>query len=279
MKRAIIICSFTLLVLSCHAALSASVDTFLEPSQLIDISSPFRDRVSTILVEEGDVVEAGQLLAELDTRLLRSQLEQARKAASFHGTIDAAAAVVRQRKSRLKKISKLIKTGNAHPQELLSAQTQLALANAELLRAQEEQQLRKLEVATILARIEEKKLTSPVRAVVVRIYKQPAELTGGPDQQPLLSLVQLDPLTATFHLDPAAAGRLTKDQSPTLQVDGKPINGRVKYISPVIDAQSGTVTVRINIPNPQHIITSGSRCTIDLDRKQENNDVPGQQNR
>jgi RND family efflux transporter MFP subunit len=274
--RKIIVCFLILFFLSAQPVLSGSVDTFLEPSQVIDITSPFRDRLVVLQVEEGDLVQPGQLLAELDTRLLQAQLERARTAASFHGSIDAARTLVRQRLNRLQKLQKLQKTGNAHPQELLAAKTQLELARAELLSTREEKQLRELEVATIIARIEEKKLTSPIRGVVVRIYKQQAELVGGPDQQPLLSLVQLDPLTATFHLDPETAGQLTKENVITLYTNGIPITGTVKFVSPIIDAQSGTVTVRINIPNPKHTIMSGSRCTLELDRQQENNHVPGQ---
>lgn len=273
----IIICFLILFLLSAQPVLSDSVDTFLEPGQVIDITSPFRDRLSVLYVEEGDLVERGRLLAELDTRLLQAQLERARTATLFHGSIDAARAVVRQRLNRLQKIQKLKKTGNAHPQELLSAQTQLELARAELLKAREERQLRELEVTTILARIEEKKLTSPIRGIVVRIYKQPSELVGGPDQQPLLSLVQLDPLTATFHLEPETARQLTRENSITLHNNGIPITGKVTFISPIIDAQSGTVTVRITIANSKHTIMSGSRCTLELDRQQENNHAPGQE--
>jgi RND family efflux transporter MFP subunit len=266
-------CFFTLFFLAAQPVFSQSVDTFLEPCQVIDITTPFHDRLTALHVKEGDAIQAGQLLAELDTRLLNAQLNKAQATISFHADIDAARATVRQAKNRLQMLQKLQKTGNVHPQELLSATTQLTLAKAELLRVREQKQLRELEVETILARIEEKKLTSPIDGVVIKINRQPAEMTGGPDQLPLLSLVQLDPLTATFHLDPATASQLRTEKAVTLNNNGLPLSGSVEFVSPVIDAQSGTVTVRISIPNPNHTITSGSRCTLVLDRQQEKTNV------
>lgn len=53
---------------------------FIEPSRKITIMPDIAGKVAKIYVEEGDKVKAGQLLAELDTRAISLQLEQAEAA-------------------------------------------------------------------------------------------------------------------------------------------------------------------------------------------------------
>lgn len=256
-----LLCQFMLL-LSAVICYAETYDTFLEPNQIVDISSPFRGRISSIHVENGDQVDAGQLLAELDTRVLKANLASAMVAASFHGRIDAAKALVTMRKNRYVMLQGLEESGNARPEEMKRAETDLAMAQAQLQSALDDQKLKKVETDIIRAQIEEKKLRSPIKGVVVKIHKQPAELIGGIDQQPFMTIVQLDPLKAVFHLPPDVAGRMQPGEQIDMDTGNEPVIGKIDYISPVINAQSGTVEVSIIIPNSDGTLTSGSRCTL-----------------
>ena len=252
---------------TCPYAWAETVDAFLEPYRTVEISSPFRDRLDAVHVQDGETVKAGQLLAELGTRVLLAQRAQAKDAAAFHGAIDSAKALIKMRTNRLVMLQELDKSGNARPQEMVTAQTELSIARSQLQSAVEEQQLKKLELAVIEAQLEEKKLRSPFDGVVVKVNRQVTELVGGGDQQPLMTLVQLDPLKAVFHLPQAVAYPMAKSKAVTLEGGGTAITGEIEYISPVINAQSGTVEVRIRIPNPQHKLISGGRCSLAITPK------------
>lgn len=252
---------------TCPYARAETVDAFLEPYRTVEISSPFRDRLDAVHVKDGETVKAGQLLAELGTRVLLAQRAQANEASTFHGAIDSAQALIKMRANRLAMLQDLDKSGNARPQEMITAQTELSMARSQLQTAIEEQQLKKLELAVIEAQLEEKKLRSPFDGVVVKVNRQVSELVGGADQQPLMTLVQLDPLKAVFHLPQAVAYPMAKSKTVTLEEGDTPIAGEVEYISPVINAQSGTVEVRIRIPNPQHKLISGGRCSLAVTAK------------
>ena len=139
------------------------------------------------------------------------------------------------------------------------------MARAQLQGALEKQRLKESEAEVIRAQIQEKQLTSPIEGIVVTLYKQEAELIGGSDPQPLLTIAQLDPLHAVFHLPPAAAHSLKHNEQIPLLVNGQQVTGKVDIISPIIDAQSGTVSVRFILANPDHLLDSGSRCTLVLD--------------
>ena len=243
---------------------ATSFETFLEPAQVVDISTPYRDRITKIHVRENDQVHRGTLLAELGTGVLKARLAEAEQAAREHGDIDAARALVAMRKDRVRMLAELKKTGNARPQELSSAKTELTMARAQLQGALDKQRLKGSEAEVIKAQIKEKQLISPIDGIVVTLYKQEAELIGGSDPQPLLTIAQLDPLHAVFHLPPSAARSLKGNKQIPLMVAGQPATGTIDFISPIIDAQSGTVTVRIILKNTEHSFDSGSRCTLVL---------------
>ena len=65
----------------------------------------------------------------------------------------------------------------------------------------------------------------------------------------------------------AVAYPMAKSKAVTLEGGGTAITGEIEYISPVINAQSGTVEVRIRIPNPQHKLISGGRCSLAITPK------------
>jgi len=271
------ICLFFLLVVATVPSLAQSYDAFLEPNRIVDISSPIRGRISMIHVREGDKVVAGQLLAELDTQVLQAQLASAMEAASFHGRVDSARAMVTMRKNRYTMLQKLEKSGNARPQELTRARTDLTVARAELLSAKDGRKLKKLEADIIRARIEENKLRSPVDGIVVKIYKEQAELIGGVDQKGFITVVQPDPLKALFHLPPNVTKNLSVGDEIFTEIDSISVNAVVDFISPVINAQSGTVEVRMVIDNRENQFLSGKRCIFkdtvlsgDINQKMEN---------
>jgi len=262
-KNIFLLTCFWLVALQ-HQAACQSLETFLEPARLVDISTPYRDRIARIVVQEKDHVNKGTLLAELETGVLKSRLQQAKKSAEVHSDIDSARALVLLRTNRLQLLKSLEKTGNVRPQELTTATTELRMAEADLQGALERQQLKRLEVKIIEAQIREKQLVSPIDGVIIHIYKQEAELLGGSDIEPLLTIAQLDPLHAIFHITPILVRNLKQEQHIPLEVNGKVVTGVVDLISPVIDAKSGTITVRVIVPNEKHTLRSGSRCTLTL---------------
>ncbi|MBU0945562.1 MAG: efflux RND transporter periplasmic adaptor subunit [Proteobacteria bacterium] len=253
-------------------------ETFLEPNQVVDMGSSYRDRLAVLHVKAGERVQVGQLLAEFDSQVLQSRLDLAKTAAAFHGSIDSAQALVTLRRSKLAALEKLHQSGNARPQELDTVRTNLAMAEAQLLDAYESRKLKEAEQAVIAAQLEEKKLYSPLDGVVLKIYKQEAELVGTSEEESILTLVQLDPLLAVFHLSSTSLPAIQVGESALLVVAGKQVRAEVDFISPVIEAQSGTVAIRFRLPNQDGLLVSGSRVTYTPSQQQENqNNVTGKQ--
>ena len=71
-------------------------------AERVDIASKFAGRLKTVLVKEGDLVKAGQVLAELDTAELQAQLKEAEASkVQAEQQLAQAVALVAQRNSEL----------------------------------------------------------------------------------------------------------------------------------------------------------------------------------
>ncbi len=262
-KRKLLITIIIGFLFSYVPCLLQAAETFLEPNQYIDIRSPFQVTVQAVHVEEGQAVKKGDLLIELDSRILQARELLLLKVASFHGMLDSASAMVKMQQDRLDLVEKLSKSGNARRNELEKVKTDLAVSKAKLLEAQEGRERTLLELEIARTQVEERRLQSPVSAVVLKIHKQPSEMASPTDPEPVISLVQLAPLLAVFHLPLQQAQAVKKGDTVSLLMSEKEIPAIVEFVAPVIEAQSGTVRVRFRVANPDGILLSGSRVSYE----------------
>lgn len=236
---------------------------FTEPYRTIYVASPEGGIVAQTLVDEGMVVEKGQPLAQLDVDLQQAQLEIARAAKDFRGHLDASRAEVRLRQQTLAALKRLRGDGHARQEEVDRAEADLAIARGQLTAAEEQQRLKTLEYERIRVQIARRTVVAPSAGVVTEVLKQEGEFTA-PNDPNLVILVQLDPLYATFDLAREEAARLEVDQAAEVQLQetGDRCQGVVEHIAPVIDAESGTVAVKIRLPNSDGQLQSGQPCSL-----------------
>src|SRR5688500_17037755 len=118
--------------------------------------------------------------------------------------------------------------------------------------AQEERLVNNLEYKRIQAQIERRKIASPVDGIVTELFKHEAELVTAVDPR-VLMLVQLDPLCVTFSVTTRQAAELAAGKPVKLAFPDPPAKaeGQIEVISPVTDKASGTVKVKVIIPNPK----------------------------
>jgi HlyD family secretion protein len=108
----------------------------------IDIATKIAGRIKEILVNDGDVVEAGQVVARMDTQTLAAELHQAqaqvRQAQQAKAT---AAAIVAQRESAKATAAAIVaqreSAKTAATAVVAQRQSELALAEKELARSQQ----------------------------------------------------------------------------------------------------------------------------------------------
>lgn len=252
-------------LLFCSVASAASVESFTEPFRKIDLAPPEPGLIAEINVHEGDQVQTGQPVATLDNDLVRVAVEITKATMDARGRLESATAERDLRATRLGKLKELHQRGHASQEEIDRAQTDLTMAEAALTAEQERLTIDTLEHKKTQAMLDRRVLRSPIDGVVTRIYKEEREYV--PINSPtVLTVVQLHPLRITFSVPTAQAVSLAVDQKVplTFSETGDTTSGRIEAISPITDAESGTVRVKVLLDNPKGAYRSGVRCALDL---------------
>jgi RND family efflux transporter MFP subunit len=234
---------------------------FTEPRYHILVAAPESGIIKHLLVEEGDVVKSGQVLGVLDDDSLEANLAIAKKAKESEGSIHSAQAELALKQNRLKQFEELRQRNHASAEEVERAAMEKDVAEARLLAAEEAQEIKDLEFCRAEVLLARRRILSPIDGVVIEIHKNRGEFVS-PTDAVVFTVVQLDPLVATFSLSVPKASGLVKGQRSlvTFDTSGEQALATIVFVSPVINAQSGTVKVKVEIPNAQRRYQSGQRC-------------------
>lgn len=214
----------------------------------VDIAAKQQGRVESVLVKEGDMVEVGQLLAQMDAAVLRAQLAEA-EAAERRAQAEraVAAATVTQRNnehqlaiSQLSRTQELAKQGVLDKSKLDSdttaeqttsalvdaARAQVASADAAIQSAAATTDKFKAEIADTI-------LKSPRIARVEYRLVEPGEVI--PAGGKVVTLLDVLDVYMTFFLPTDEAGKVAIGADARIVLDAvadAPIPARVSFVSP-----------------------------------------------
>ena len=135
----------------------------------------------------------------------------------------------------------------------------------ELLRAQENQRLAELEARRAAEVLGLRTIRSPFNGVVVEVLLKPGEFGAISFKDPIMKLAEIDPLHVEAILPASMYGRVKRGQRAVVMPE-PPIGGtyetRVSVVDRVIDAASGTLGVRLELPNGEGAVPAGVRCRV-----------------
>ena len=255
-----------LIALLLHAnAYAEQVESFTEPYRSVAVSAAEVGVLAEIRVEEGDRVLKNEIVAKLDDSVLVASLEVARAAKEAQGALLAAEAENNERQKILESYKVLQDQGNASPRECERATNEHLKSSARLTSAREDLEIRRLEYERVKVQIAQRQIKSPISGYVVKVEKEAGEFVS-PTDPVVLHVVQLDSLKAIFSIPLDAVRDIQVDQRVTLTV-GDPemkCHGKVEFVSPVADPQSGSIRVKLRIVNPTGRIQSGAVCRWQL---------------
>ncbi len=257
--------AFFFLTLIAGTALADEPVGVTEPGRRIELSFPEPGVIRRIDVAEGAAVKSGDMLVQLDCRVLEAQLEIARRRAEGLAAIQSANASVKMRQQRLEQLERLAETDRANAEELSRARAEAEIALADLELAREDAVEHALEAKQIEAQIEQRTLRAPFDGVVADIHREVGASVGSQDG-PVLTLVKLDELDLVVHLEQRLLDRIQVGEEVPVTALDRPVStkARIEFISPVVDASSGTARVRLLLPNAEGQHRSGVKYRIDL---------------
>lgn len=218
------------------------------------VSSRIAGRVSTVLIEEGMAVEEGQLLATLDDRINRAQLEVSK--ASLATQIIAE----KQLQSQLQKARVDLKRFEQLSEDQFLSQNLLddAKHNVEQLqisieRAAEDIRLAEKSVALQEAYLRDFEIRAPFAGIVIAKSAQPGEMIapvagGGFTRTGICTIVDMESLEVQIDVNESFINRVLPEQQVTVQLNAYPdtrMPAEVIAIIPTADRSRATVRVRV----------------------------------
>lgn len=211
-----------------------AMECLLAPSAIVNVGSPVEGTISQVLVDRGQDVRKGQVVARLN-----SAVEQA--------TVNLRSAQEAYGKRKVLRNEELFKKDLISASDKDELETQTRLAGLEKAQQQEVLNLRTI--------------VSPINAVVVERFLSPGDHIS---QEKILKLAQIDPLNVEVVVPSELFGTIRRGMAGQLQLrsGGAAVTGHVTVVDRVIDAASGTFGVRLQLPNPGNKIPAGMRCTV-----------------
>lgn len=261
--------TFCLGLLYCGTMLATSpsaseFEGFTEPFRALKVASDETGTISEVLVREGDCVEAGQELVRLNSDIHQAFLAIALQNMQAEGRLRSSNADLHLKRTRLEKLLQIKSEGFARQEEIDRAQSELTVSEANVRTAEEELLSKKLEHDRIQTQIRRRTIQAPIDGVITVLHKDQGEFVA-PNSPEIVTLVQLDRLLANFTLTGSQVQKISlgEELPVTFSVSDETL-GTVEYISPVMDAESGTVLVKLRINNADRIYQSGQRCRVRL---------------
>jgi len=238
-------------------------DCLVEARQDIDVRSPVEGVIEAVLVERGSLLQKGQEIARLASGPERAALELARSRASMEGEVKAAQTRVELAQKKWNRAEELLKKNFVSANARDEAESEYRLANEQLRVARENRRLAQLEVKRAEEVLAQRTIRSPVKGVVVDVVLRPGELATSNQKDPIVRVLEIDPLNVELILPVAAFGKIQPGQPATVTLEA-PVGGsyaaRVEIVDRTVDAASGTFGVRLQLPNADGRIPAGVKC-------------------
>ena len=223
-----------------------------ESSRSVEIRARVEGYLDKIAYTEGDLVRTGQLLFQLDPLPFQAALDNAR------GDLARAEAQLANARATLARVRPLAKANALSQKDLDDAVAAERSAQAQVQSA-------KAQTRTAELNLGYTSIKSPLDGLSSKSEFRQGSLVSPGASSLMTTVLQLDPIWVNFGIGEnemlrlrteSAAGRLKgpgvdKLEVELVQADGSifPQKGRITFVAPTVDQQTGTVTLRAEIPN------------------------------
>jgi RND family efflux transporter MFP subunit len=238
------------------------------------VSAKVTGKIAAVLIEEGMVVEEGQLLAQLDDQTLRPLLELAETQLEASRAELAEVAVRRSEAEREQRRLERLRTENlSSERDVDRAQSEVGALAARFARLERAVDVADATVAVRAQEIEDLEVRAPFAGVIVSKDAQPGEMVspisagGGFTRTGIATLVDLDSREIEVDVNESFINRVQAGQKTEATLDAYPdwiIPSHVINIVPTADRQKATVKVRIAFDelDPRILSNMGVKVTF-----------------
>ena len=238
----------------------------LKAREIILLSPKVAGTVTDVLVDIGDRVKAGEVVTRLDRINFDLAVKQAQAALAAEGAaIQQANAQFEQTEREYHRATALLKEKVIPQSRFDAAETAFKTVREEVssAKAQRDQAKATLEIA--VEHLKDTEIRSPITGTVVeRNVEIGQAVAPGP---PLLRIVDQTSLKCDISLPEADMSRVDVGISAVITADvfpGHEFMGKVAVVNPMVDQQTRTFRVRIEVPNPSEKLVDGTFARVKL---------------
>lgn len=234
-----------------------SAQGHIVPLNQVDVRPQITASIRSVDFHEGDQIRAGQLLFTLDNSDATAQLNRVQaQAAQIQAQLDDARREYNRSRELVK--SNFISTSavDTAASKVDSLQAQLRASHAD--------------IASAHVQLNYTRITAPISAQAGALTVHPGSLAQQSASAPLLTLIQFDPIGAEFSLPEQALSQIVAARHDGKVVvvaetpGGKPVEGTLTFVNNTVNADSGTISLKANFPNPDKTLWPGAFTRITL---------------
>jgi RND family efflux transporter MFP subunit len=227
------------------------------PGEDLPLSSQVPGRVVKVMVAEGDHIDAGSVVAEVDDSTSRDALRQAQ------ASVSQAKASAQNADATLTRVKALVARGIAASQELDDAVANADRAKAAVHAAEAGANTARLTLGRV-------RVKTSFAGTVTRVWRGAGSLVDGTAATPIVQLAASELELALDATDRQLSG-IEKDQKVevTLADSDKPLEGVVRTRAQALDPASGLGLVRVSLnpTSPRPLVGSFGMGVIDEGRR------------
>jgi RND family efflux transporter MFP subunit len=271
---------------------TVAVQGTLAPDEQVVVSTRVAGHLSSISVDLGSAVTAGQVIAQVEPQDFRLRVEQARAArgqarASLGladddakqaqvdieqtSTVKQARATLDEAAANLERARQLRERKLVAPAEFDATNTAYLRAEAALESAREDARSRLAllgqrgsELALAQKELTDTQIRAPISGVVSVRTASAGEFL--PAASPLVTIVRVDPLRLRVQIPERDAQAVQVGQPVKISLDGDRAahSGQVARVSPALDETSRTLTVEAVVPNAGQKLRAGTFARAEI---------------
>jgi membrane fusion protein, multidrug efflux system len=234
--------------------------------QTVDVVPRTGGRLVSVNVRLGDRVSRGQLLGKIEDREIVEQVKQA------EASLQVAMATIRQREADLKFAEiNLERSRNLFERQLLPRQS-LDDADARYSSAFAQLDLSRAQLQQTQARLDELKINlvnTEIRSPVNGFVSQRNFDVGAwvSTNAPVASVVDISSVRLVANVVERDLRLVDAGDHAVVEVDafpGEQFTGKIARVSPILDPQTRTAEMEIEVPNPGDLLKPGMYARVNL---------------
>lgn len=229
-------------------------------------------QIEQLLVDEGDVVKKGQVIAVLDNSVLQAQINEARADVESNqavvgqrqAALAQARATLAEAQRNLQRYQQLADVGAISRQDLDTRATSTAtaregvrVAQANINSAAADVRSTRAVLAQLQTQLGQTLVRAPANGLIAEATAEVGDVASG--TQKLFSIIQNGALELQAQVSATELPQVQIDAPALITYDADPrvrLQGRVREISPLVNPESRKATVKINL-TPTSLLRSG----------------------